>query len=183
MNAKDRYRYYFFFLKDPGVISEERRELLFLPEGALYAYTDEKAKAKLWESQRNRKLFFKERVDLTRAELNDLVAVFPNGHILFLEGRGMEETYDTFDYKLAITMFEHTHVMMEANYLMLTELMKIDFPYTLKIFCQPLQHLLVISVFAEQYGLVGEELPFKSYPIQPNLFHIFIHIYQSLLKE
>lgn len=71
----EKYKYYFYYLKDKYV-------KLFNRDQSLYAYTDDKNIAKMFESTRDMNLFKKEKESISKKEVNVLALRYKNEYLM-----------------------------------------------------------------------------------------------------
>lgn len=184
------YKVYLYYLKDLQAIPKERRKILSCNEGFLYGYTLTKKMAKMWEKQRNMKLFKKETKILTEEALNNLYSLFKSGQIVIYSDKTMNPDFTIDPFEIAITHFEKAQIKMESAHLIYTTLRNISHPDSIFFFIKPIRDLLLQIGYVEYFypssvQSEDDELPFGTdlFPIRADDLYTFIHIYKSLLKE
>lgn len=186
MKYKDKYKYWFFYIKPEYlhlVCTEADNSLL-------YAYTDNKEYFEIFKSQRDMNKFFMMKKDINREEVNHLAKNFSREYLLKkeiktkLKGIGSEIIY----YNLIMTKTEENMIQSISSKALLIDIWKCAQvnPY---IFEDNYMEMLDVIGFKQKFDLMNnydtkknKDTDNLSIDCYPDLLSTFIREYGFLLS-
>lgn len=154
----------------------------------LYAYTDDKNLAKLFEDFRDKKIFKKVKVYLDYRQLNDLYKLYPEEELqlFYTFTRDSKNTEDCTSVQIALTKSEQLSVETEYDSLFYYKLQTLVNSFNPYIFKNSLRKALDILDYTYNYQFFNEpeSLPYDvQYSYNMDGFQLFYDLFKKYIRK